>query len=111
MADGLLIHKDLNQNFSETNQNLKIMYDIVSNNSKFLSKKRNKILLLYPFSKNIFIILGQRFVMMEEKIVLASILRRFNIKSTQLTDDIKTSAEIILKSTSGIMVKLETRHI
>ena len=48
--------------------------------------------------------------MMEEKIILASILRRFNIRSTQLTDDIKKSAEIILKSTNGIMVKLETRH-
>ena len=55
-------------------------------------------------------ILGQRFAMMEEKIILASILRHFDIKSTQLTDDIKKSAEIILKSTDGIMVKLEARH-
>ena len=47
MADGLLIYKDLNQNFSGANQNFKIVYDIVSNNFK----KRNKILLLYPLVK------------------------------------------------------------
>ena len=49
--------------------------------------------------------------MMEEKIILASILRHFNIKSTQLTDDIQASSEIVLKSTNGIMVKLESRNL
>ena len=53
---------------------------------------------------------GQRFAMMEDKIVLASIVRHFNIKSTQSSDDIRKSAEVILKSTNGIMVELETRH-
>jgi hypothetical protein len=47
--------------------------------------------------------------MMVEKIVLASILRHFNIKSTQETEDIKITPEIILKPTNGIMVELETR--
>jgi hypothetical protein len=60
------------------------------------------------FSESVFI-LGQKFAMMEEKIVLASILRHFNIKSTQETEDIKITPEIILKPTNGIMVELETR--
>ncbi len=49
--------------------------------------------------------------MMEEKIVLASIIRHFNIKSTQVTEDIKVNPEIILKSASGIMVELEPRNL
>ncbi|XP_028417566.1 cytochrome P450 4V2-like [Dendronephthya gigantea] len=62
-----------------------------------------------PFSAGPRNCIGQRFAMMEDKIVLASIIRHFNIKSTQSSDDIRKSAEIILKSTSGIMVELETR--
>jgi cytochrome P450 len=53
--------------------------------------------------------LGQRFAMMEEKIVLASIVRNFNIKSIQITEDIRITPEIILKSTNGIMVELQRR--
>lgn len=48
--------------------------------------------------------------MMEEKIVLASIIRHFTIESRQLTDDLKITPEIILKSMEGIMVKLERRE-
>ncbi|CAB4010373.1 cytochrome P450 4V2 [Paramuricea clavata] len=62
-----------------------------------------------PFSAGPRNCIGQRFAMMEEKIVLASILRHFNIKSTQETEDIKITPEIILKPTNGIMVELETR--
>ncbi|XP_028415838.1 cytochrome P450 4V2-like [Dendronephthya gigantea] len=62
-----------------------------------------------PFSAGPRNCIGQRFAMMEDKIVLASIIRHFNIKSTQSSDDIRKSAEIILKFTSGIMVELETR--
>jgi hypothetical protein len=49
--------------------------------------------------------------MMEEKVVLASIIRDFHIKSTQVTEEIKITPEIILKSINGIMVKLETRNL
>ena len=59
-------------------------------------------LILFPFP-------GQKFAMMEEKIVLASIIRHFTIESRQLTDDLKITPEIILKSMEGIMVKLERR--
>ena len=47
--------------------------------------------------------------MMEEKVVLATILRHFTIKSTQGAEDISITPEIILKSSCGILVHLETR--
>ena len=49
--------------------------------------------------------------MMEEKVVLASLVRHFNIKSTQVTADIKKTADMILSSTDGILVTLEPRNI
>ncbi|CAB4009248.1 cytochrome P450 4V2-like isoform X1, partial [Paramuricea clavata] len=64
-----------------------------------------------PFSAGPRNCIGQKFAMMEEKVVLASIIRHFHIKSTQLTEDIKITPELILKSTNGIMVKLETRNL
>lgn len=66
---------------------------------------------IFDVSNNLvfYIFLGQKFAMMEEKIVLASIIRHFNIESTQLTDDLKITPEIILKSMDGIIVKLQTR--
>ncbi|XP_028416571.1 cytochrome P450 4V2-like isoform X1 [Dendronephthya gigantea] len=64
-----------------------------------------------PFSAGPRNCIGQKFALMEEKVVLATILHHFNIKSTQATDDIKISTELVLKSINGIMVKLETRTI
>ena len=49
--------------------------------------------------------------MMEEKVVLSSIIRHFNIKSTQITENINITADAILSSTDGILVELETRNV
>jgi hypothetical protein len=72
--------------------------------------QRNLKLVIELLSIRVFFVLGQKFAMMEEKVVLASIVHRFNITSTQVTDDIRKSPELILKSMEGIMVKLETRR-
>ncbi|XP_028401933.1 cytochrome P450 4V2-like [Dendronephthya gigantea] len=63
-----------------------------------------------PFSGGPRNCIGQRFAMMEEKVVLSSILRHFNIKSTQITDNIKVTADAILSSVEGILVELEPRN-
>ncbi|CAB3983422.1 cytochrome P450 4V2, partial [Paramuricea clavata] len=55
-----------------------------------------------PFSAGPRNCIGQKFAMMEEKVVLASIIRHFHIKSTQLTEDIKITPELILKSTNVV---------
>ncbi|CAB3993734.1 cytochrome P450 4V2-like isoform X1 [Paramuricea clavata] len=64
-----------------------------------------------PFSAGPRNCVGQRFAMMEEKVVLSSIIRHFNIKSTQITENIRITADSILSSTDGILVELETRNV
>ena len=65
------------------------------------------IMLSYPRS---FFFSGQKFALMEEKVVLSSILRHFTVHSIQTTEDIKKSGELILRSIEGIWVKLELRQ-
>ena len=62
-----------------------------------------------PRSGFFFDILGQRFAMMEEKVMLSYVLRRFNIESCQLRQDLNPVAEIILRPQDGIHVKLTHR--
>ena len=52
--------------------------------------------------------------MMEEKIILSSILRRFNIlPSRKLTDhqDLKLLAELVLRPKCGLSVIVQTRNM
>lgn len=57
---------------------------------------------------NLFV--GQKFALMEEKIVVATILRHFKIFSTQTTQGIRKSPDIILNSADGVMITLERRE-
>lgn len=62
-----------------------------------------------PFSAGRRNCIGQRFAMMEEKVILANILRKFEIKSLKTLDEIQPLVEMILKPTAGIPVKLKIR--
>lgn len=48
------------------------------------------------------VLLGQRFALMEEKVILASILRRFHIKALDKFEDVPMMAELILRPRDGI---------
>lgn len=52
---------------------------------------------------------GQRFALMEEKVVLASILRRFNVEACQTREELRPVGELILRPEKGIWIKLEKR--
>lgn len=54
-------------------------------------------------------LLGQRFAMMEEKVILASILRSFNVEACQKREDLRPLGELILRPEKGIWIKLEMR--
>ena len=53
--------------------------------------------------------LGQRFAILEEKIVLAHVLRNFTIDSTQSYDELLVCAELITRPREGIFVSLTKR--
>ncbi|CAF1109070.1 unnamed protein product [Adineta steineri] len=63
-----------------------------------------------PFSAGSRNCIGQRFAMLEEKVILSSILRRFKLKTSQSPDDLHLSFELILRAENGAHVQLELRH-
>ncbi|XP_072318939.1 cytochrome P450 4V2-like [Eucyclogobius newberryi] len=62
-----------------------------------------------PFSAGPRNCIGQRFAMVEEKVVLASILRNFTVEACQEREDLMPVGELILRPEKGIWIKLEKR--
>uniref|UniRef100_H3CNU3 Cytochrome P450 4V2 n=1 Tax=Tetraodon nigroviridis TaxID=99883 RepID=H3CNU3_TETNG len=62
-----------------------------------------------PFSAGLRNCIGQRFALMEEKVVLASILRRFTVEACQTREELRPVGELILRPEKGIWIKLEKR--
>ncbi|XP_047435475.1 cytochrome P450 4V2 isoform X2 [Mugil cephalus] len=60
-----------------------------------------------PFSAGLRNCIGQRFALMEEKVVLASILRNFNVEACQTREELRPVGELILRPEKGIWIKLE----
>ncbi|TNM85768.1 hypothetical protein fugu_008039 [Takifugu bimaculatus] len=62
-----------------------------------------------PFSAGLRNCIGQRFALIEEKVVLASILRKFNVEACQKREELRPVGELILRPEKGIWIKLEKR--
>ncbi|KAM9792316.1 cytochrome P450 4V8 [Neosynchiropus ocellatus] len=62
-----------------------------------------------PFSAGLRNCIGQRFAIMEEKVVLASILRNFTVEACQEREELRPVGELILRPEKGILIKLEKR--
>ncbi|NXA98309.1 CP4V2 protein, partial [Melanocharis versteri] len=62
-----------------------------------------------PFSAGPRNCIGQRFAQMEEKTLLALILRRFWVESCQKTEELGLCGELILRPNNGIWIKLKRR--
>ena len=58
-----------------------------------------------PFSE-VFIDAGQKFAMIEEKVLLTYILRRFNVRSALTREELRPTAELILRPEAGIIVSI-----
>ncbi|KAK7073668.1 Cytochrome P450 4V2, partial [Halocaridina rubra] len=62
-----------------------------------------------PFSAGPRNCIGQKFALMEEKIVVASVLRHFRVESTTRREDLKLLGELILRPENGNALKLFPR--
>ncbi|XP_078404874.1 cytochrome P450 4V2-like [Cetorhinus maximus] len=62
-----------------------------------------------PFSAGIRNCIGQKFALLEEKVILSSVLRRFHVEAKQSRDELHIVGELILRPQSGIWIELHHR--
>ncbi|CAG2208814.1 CYP4V2 [Mytilus edulis] len=62
-----------------------------------------------PFSAGPRNCIGQKFAMLEEKAMISSILRRYNVKATQKREEMCAIGEIIMRADNGVFVELSPR--
>nr|AHL88989.1 cytochrome p450 4V23 [Brachionus koreanus] len=62
-----------------------------------------------PFSAGRRNCIGQRFALMEEKVIIANILRRFKIKSIKTIDELEPVGDLIIHPNDGLPIQLKFR--
>ena len=55
------------------------------------------------------VLTGQRFAMLEEKVVLSSVLRKVRLQSLDKREDIPLLLELVLRPQNGIRIKISPR--
>ncbi|KAJ8015148.1 hypothetical protein DPEC_G00023140 [Dallia pectoralis] len=63
-----------------------------------------------PFSAGPRNCIGQRFAMMEEKVVLSSVFRHFSVRACQSREELRPMGDLILRPEKGIWITLEKRQ-
>ena len=62
-----------------------------------------------PFSAGKRNCIGQRFAMMEMKVIIANVLRKFKVEALRPTNEIEKLGELVLKPKGGIPIKITPR--
>ncbi|XP_077539224.1 cytochrome P450 4V2-like isoform X2 [Haemaphysalis longicornis] len=76
---------------------------------RFLDTKEKCPFLYIPFSAGLRNCTGQKFADLEDKILLAQIMRRFTVTSKLRMEELQLSLEVVLKATQGIEIQLHPR--
>ncbi|KAL1427953.1 hypothetical protein MTO96_017072 [Rhipicephalus appendiculatus] len=75
---------------------------------RFLQEERHPFLYI-PFASGARNCIGQKFAQLEDKILLAHIMRRFTVHSMIPNEDLQMSLELVLRPTQGLHVKFTPR--
>lgn len=62
-----------------------------------------------PFSAGPRNCIGQKFATMEEKVLVSSVLRKYNLRSSMTVEEIPLCAEVILRPKNGLRISLTPR--
>jgi len=62
-----------------------------------------------PFSAGPRNCIGQRLALLEEKLVVAHVLRHFRVQATQSFKEVKLCTELVLRAKEGVFVTLTER--
>lgn len=62
-----------------------------------------------PFSAGPRNCIGQKFAMLEEKVILSSVIRNYKLEAVERLEDMTILCELILRPKDGIMIKITER--
>ena len=70
-----------------------------------IGQKYDLELILTMYNENV------RFAMMEEKVIMSSVLRKYQLRTTLKAADVPLLAEVILRPKNGLQISIEKRSL